>query len=419
MVTHTNITATLLAGLAALPAPVGGASKPTAEGAGIAPLLQDITLFEPEDGDPAFKKTSNERYGTQWAVDAAYAFWGVHNALPGTRHKNNYALLHAQVNQRLADSRSGGTWLRAEWSGSWALDHATRAAERRGQDFVSGLGLGTEGHADMYGEAGFFIPELALMHFFAGGRACVLGGMVNLSNYFDAVGIANDSFAGCTNTGFVNSTLLPLADSNLGGVLMWQFGSSGYAQLAAAGTGCERGHDPFRHAGYTHSGGGYCVVGEYGHVFAEGAATLRFTPFYEQVALETDAGTRHRSRTGFAASLEYTPCEPLTVYARAGLATHQALGGTAEFSCGARWAPFAARAGDFIGLSYGLFRHRKADESGEPPAHAREQVLELMYNWQLTRHLKVVPHYQYIHDPAYRRDTRHASVFGVQTVLSF
>ncbi len=107
-------------------------SKPQAEG-GAHGLLQDINMFISEDGAPAFKQRANERYGTQWAVDAAYAFWGTHNALPDTRHKNNYALLHAQLNQRLiADERNGGTWLRAEFSGSWAQDSATRSDERRG-----------------------------------------------------------------------------------------------------------------------------------------------------------------------------------------------------------------------------------------------------------------------------------------------
>ncbi len=405
----TNIIATALAGLLALPATASEDSKPQAgERSGI---LRDINMFTPEPGAPAFKRKAHECYGTQWAVDMAYAFWGTHNALPGTRHKNNYALLHAQVNQRLIeDARNGGTWLRAEFSGSWALDAATRSAERNGRDFVSGIGLGTEGHADIYGANGFFIPELALMHYGLGGRACVIAGMVNLTNYFDAVGIANDSFASFTNTGFVNSTILPLVDSNLAAMVQYEASPGSYLMAAASRTGCEMGDNPFHPAT-----DGYCLVAEYGHMFAEGAATWRFTPFYENV----EHNGRDRSRTGFATSIEYTPCEPLTLFARAGLATHQALGGTAEFSCGATLAPFCSREADFFGLSYGVFKHRHSVETGEPAAHKREHVLELMYNWQLHPHIKVVPHLQYIHNPAYREDTNHATIFGVQTVFSF
>lgn len=54
------------------------------------------------------------------------------------------------------------------------------------------------------------------MQYFAGKRACLIAGMVNLTNYFDAVSIANDSFSSFTNDGFVNSTILPLMDSNIG-----------------------------------------------------------------------------------------------------------------------------------------------------------------------------------------------------------
>ncbi len=157
------------------------------------------------------------------------------------------------------------------------------------------------------------------------------------------MGIANDSFASFTNTGFVNSTILPLVDSNLGAIFQYVPGDDSYA-----------------------------LVLEYGRV-------------------------------------EYTPWD----------ATHQNLGGTAEYSCGATFKPFSAREDDFIGLSYGLFKHRNSTEKEEPTAHNREHVLELMYNFQLNDHVKIVPHYQYIHHPAYRADISHASLFGLQTVISF
>ncbi len=402
-----NIIAAVLAGLLVnVPATAGEDSKPQA-----GDILQDINMFIPEEGDPAFKTTANERYGTQWAVDAAYGFWGTHNALPGTRHKNNYALLHAQLNQRLIeDSVNGGTWLRVEFSGSWALDAAPRAAARRGSGLADGLEGGTEGHADMLGANDFFMPELALMHYFHGRRACIIAGMVNLTNYFDAVGIANDSFASFTNTGFVNSTILPLVDSNLAALVQWELNSNSYVMAAVSRTGAEMGDNPFSPAT-----NGYCLVAEYGHSFADGSTTLRLTPFYESV----EYNGRNRSRTGFAASIEYSPCEPLTLYARAGLATHQNLGSAAEFSCGATLAPFSCREDDFIGLSYGVFKHRNSAETDEATAHHREHVLELMYNLQLCRHVKLVPHYQFIRNPAYRADASHASVFGLQTVFSF
>ncbi len=400
-----NIIAFALAGLVSLPTTASEASKPSAGGA-VSPLLQDINMFTPEDGAPAFKQEANERWGTQWTADAAYGFWGSHNAHPGTNNHNHYALLHAQLNQRLI----GNTWLRAEVSGSWALDDATRRADRGGFGFISGIEGGTEGHADMYGSNGFFMPELALMQYFHGGRACVIAGLVNLTNYFDAVGIANDSFSNFVNTGFVNSSILPLADSNLGAVFQYAPDSQRYFMAAVSRTGCEMGYNPFRS-----DSDGYAIVAEYGQLLADGSATLRLTPFYENV---DEAEGRH-DRCGIAASIEYSPCEALTLYARAGVATKQALGGTAEFSCGATLRPCSHREDDFLGLSYGLFKHRNSDEHDSPTEHNREHVVELMYSFQLCEQVKIVPHFQYIHNPAYRADTDHAGIFGVQTVLAF
>ena len=65
----TNIIAMALVGLAALPVIAADDSKPTA-----GELLQGINMFTPEEGDPACKITANEKYGTQWYVDAAYGY---------------------------------------------------------------------------------------------------------------------------------------------------------------------------------------------------------------------------------------------------------------------------------------------------------------------------------------------------------
>ena len=149
-------------------------------------------------------------------------------------------------------------------------------------------------------------PEVALMQYFAGKRACLIAGMVNLTNYFDAVSIANDSFSSFTNDGFVNSTILPLVDSNIGGILQVELNRNNYMMVAVSRTGCDSGYNPFN-SDYCD---GYAVVGEYGHIFADGAATLRINPFYTSTDVDMDDGTgeRRRQNAGLVASIEYTPC---------------------------------------------------------------------------------------------------------------
>lgn len=42
-----------------------------------------------------------------------------------------------------------------------------------------------------------------------------------------------------------------------------------------------------------------------------------------------------------------------------------------------------------------------------------------MYSLQVNDYFKLVPHFQYIHNPAYRDDCRDETLIGVQGVLSF
>ena len=105
MKAHKNIIATALAGLMALPVMAGEASEPTA-----GELLQGINMFTPEEGDPDYKIKAHERYGTEWYVDTAYAYWQPHKAISGTNLHNHFFLLHAALNQRLIqDEVNGGT----------------------------------------------------------------------------------------------------------------------------------------------------------------------------------------------------------------------------------------------------------------------------------------------------------------------
>ena len=301
-----NIIAMALTSLMALPV-IAQDSTPA-----VGDILQGINMFTPEEGDPAYKVKANEKYGTQWGVDMAYGLWNTEKVSDVKRH-NNLALLHAQLNQRLIeDKANGGTWLRVEFSGSWGLD---RESAQSDTFFTEAYATASGLHADAMGPHEGIFPEVALMQYFAGKRACLIAGMVNLTNYFDAVSIANDSFSSFTNDGFVNSTILPLVDSNIGGILQVELNRNNYMMVAVSRTGCDSGYNPFN-SDYCD---GYAVVGEYGHIFADGAATLRINPFYTSTDVDMDDGTgeRRRQNAGLVASIEYTPCDPLTIYSRA------------------------------------------------------------------------------------------------------
>lgn len=388
-----------LAGLAALPVIAGEASEPTA-----GDILQGINMFTPEEGDPAYKVKANEQYGTQWAVDMAYGFWHSNNTAPGVHNKANLFLVHAQLNQRLIeDNVNGGTWLRVEFSGSWGLDSNSAQTNRM---FTEGFGSVTGAHADIYGGHDGVLPEVALMQYFNNKRTCVIAGMVNLTNYFDAVGIANDSFSSFTNDGFINSSVLGLPDANLGVVLQHEIDSVSYAMFAASSEATGYGDNPFKF----HGNDSFLLVGEYGRMMLDGSTTVRLNPFYRYID-NMDGTSNHNF--GLAGSIEYVVNDYLTVYSRAGWSARQDAGNGFDFSCGANVKVLPSREDDFLGVALGVFK------GTSPVANDREYVAEAMYSLQLNDYFKLVPHIQYISKPAYDPDNSDAVLIGVQGVFSF
>lgn len=366
-------------------------------------LLESINMFTPEEGDPAYKVTANEKYGTQWYADLAYAYWHSKNALSGYNNNANMALVHAVLNQRIIeDSTNGGTWVRFEFSGSWGLDRSSAKSDRV---FADGFYTANYPHFDIYGAHDGVIPELSLMHYFAGKRACIVAGMVNMANYFDCVSIANDTFANFVNGGFVNSSVLALPDANLGAIVQAEINSRSYGMIGFSREATGYGDNPF-----STSDGSFLLIAEYGRQFLDGAATLRFTPFFRHIDERDDTSS---TNFGLAASIEYSVSDELTVYARTGLGYKQELGNAFDFSCGANIKLIPSREDDFLGLAMGVFK------GCAPTEQNRELVFEAMYSYQVNDYFKIVPHLQYIANPAYDAENSDAVLMGVQGIFSF
>lgn len=392
---RTHILALAMAGLMTTPAFAQEADTPGAQ-------LEYINMLTPEEGDPAYKISANEKYGTQWAVDMAYGYWHSKNTRSDYNNNAHLALFYALLNQRIIeDSVNGGTWIRAEFCGTWGLDHRSAKSD---SFFTDGFGTYSYVHSDAMGAHDGALTELTLMHYFAGKRACIIGGMVNLTNYFDTVGIANDSYSSFVNDGFVNSSVLGLTCANAGAILQVELDPKSYGMLGFSRTDARTGYNPF-----TDGGSGYMLIGEYGRNIWDDAATIRLTPFYRQIDEE---GTKH-SNFGLAASIEYTICDDLTVYARSGYAFKEQFGASFDFSCGANVRLCPTREDDFLGVAVGVI------EAQEPCDNEREIIAEAMYSFQLNDYFKIIPHVQYIAQPAYDPESSEEIIVGVQGVFSF
>ncbi len=416
------ITSFALAGLAAVPVVAGAESAPCCSSRPGA-LLQKMDLLTPDCTAPAYKVKANKKVGSQWHVDLAYGYFNVHDTELGKDTNFNLGLLHGHVNQRLIqDDKNGGTWLHVEFIGSWGVEKET---VHRVQDYPNLIGSVTSPHRDVVGPHDFYFPEVSIKHFFNGKKAAIVAGMVKFSDYFDSVGIANDTYTSFTNSGFCNSTVLPLIDSNVGALAQVQIGKRNYLMAGVTRTGTAPGGDPFNSNDNT----GYTVMGEWGHYFDEGKGVFKITPFFTSIdepdAVDNGGGTKHRRNGGAVASVQYDITDYLTVFIRGGAAAKQSLGNAAELTGGLRAKIIPSRKNDYLGIAYGVFKGQNGGmievDGGKQEIrteHNRETVLEAYYNLQLGRYFRVMPHIQYIKNPAYSTNSD-SVVFGVQGVFSF
>ena len=256
-----HIMSIALAGLAAMPAVAQAgtqagtqAKEPCCQQDS---LLQKMDLLNPACDAPQYKIKANQKLGTQWHIDLAYGTYVLHRSAFGDHVAPNYALIHGNLNQRIIkDDVNGGTWLHAEFLGSWGLEKdAVRVAKGNP---LGPLGSVTRSHAELVGPSDFYFPEISVKHFFNGKKAAIIAGTLRLSDYFDVVGIASDTYTSFMNSGFWHSTVLPFVDSNVGAIVQVQLGKKDYVMAGVSRTGTEPGYDPINS-----DGDGYVVMGEW------------------------------------------------------------------------------------------------------------------------------------------------------------
>lgn len=393
-----------LAGLAAMPVVAQAETQPCCE----QNLLQKMDLLTPACDAPSYKVKANQKTGTQWHVDMAYGVNVLHRYEGGEHVAPNYALIHGHLNQRIIqDDVNGGTWLHAEFLGSWGLEKdAVRVAKG------NPLGSVTSSHADLVGPRDFYFPEISVKHFFNGKKAAIIAGTLRLGDYFDVVGIASDTYTSFMNSGFWHSTVLPFVDSNVGAIVQVQLGKKDYVVAGVSRTGTEPGYDPINS-----DGTGYTVMGEWGHYFKQGKGVVKVTPFFTMFDVDTTEGEIERHRNaGVVGSVQYTINDYLTVFVRGGVAAKQQYGNAAELTGGLRAKLIPSRKDDYLGIAYGVFKGKNDGE--EEYYNGRETVLEAYYNLQVNKYFRLMPHIQYIHNPAYSNNND-SVVASFQGVFSF
>ncbi len=355
----------------------------------------------------------------QFLLEQAYSRTWTGHAADGTPSGQNWYKIHAQMGLNLIRSdRHQGTWIKAELSGSTALDPDTRASS-----LDDAFGSLSSVDCDIFGDDFYYLPEVLLSQGFANGKGVFMAGVINQTNYIDANSYANTTFGQFTAGPFVNNLVLPLGESNFGFLVQWQFNDHWFAQLGGNMMDVEGGENPFKHT----NGKSFNLIGEIGwtheDAFGIGQGTYRLEPFLFHANGENEAGIAVNFEQDLGKS-------PFAVFFRAGWssaesgnpggAVAQVSGGLIikkpiELLTGLREAD-----GNYLGLAVAVVKPESSilEEEGVKP-HNRETTFQCLYAYSVTPYFMIQPSFMVTKNPAMRTDTDIATGFSLQGILTF
>lgn len=371
-------------------------------------FLQNVNLYYPDESDYRLKREADKNLGLQWNIDTAYTLWHSENSFTdGGSNTNNYLLFRVRVAQQLIEDKiNGGTWIRIEANASRGLDSANIRTE---EDFLNSFENGSRVHDDIIGPQSTLLSEFVLMHYMNRARVCLSAGIVHHMNFFDAVSISNDSFFSFNNAGFVNSSVLPLVSGNLGIVLQMELNKKNYLMFSFAKNNTAAGQNPF------HWGRGYVIIGEWGHSKIDDKLIMRLNPFLQALEGGSDGNNKTAYNVGITASAEYAPSQLHSYFVRVGYGAKQSLGPSGELSFGSNIKFTPSQPDNFLGIAYGFFKPIGSSDI----VNKHEEILELMYSFQINDYFKIIPHIQFIRKPARNPNKKNQLLLSMQGVLSF
>ena len=368
-------------------------------------FFYDGGLMLPGADAPEYKKQLFDKTGTSFAAELGLGFWAIDNQMVGYNSNNYIAKVWARIDQRLIkDEVNGGTWLRADFMGSWGLDDETADADNF---FDGGFGSATWHNTDLFGPRNFYLLNLTLKQYFANKRVCVNGGIIWMSQYFDRI-----SHARFANDAFEKSPVLPLVWQAPGAVVQWEVNEDNFATLALVGTGVPGGQNPYNFDNTR----GYAVVGEWGREFSEDKGIWRVAPFFTcEDGAHYSGKDKERTAYGLMTGVEYQLNDEAKVYGRLALASSDYTRCRQEAMVGTTLRIIPSRPDDYLGVGFGIY---KGSDEGRKLENAYEKVLEFTYNIKLNKYFTIAPYYQVYFTPAYR-DVSTVSATGIQAHFSF
>ncbi|MDR4507844.1 MAG: carbohydrate porin [Candidatus Brocadiaceae bacterium] len=264
-------------------------------------------------------------------------------------------------------------------------------------DSFSGLNDDSGSFQDDDGLDRISVREVWLQSLLLDQRLKLVGGKIDLTNYFDSNAIANDETSQFITSAFVNNPTMEVPENGPGLVAFfdtergWNFG---LGLQSADNSGSDITDDMY-------------AIGEIGY------RSHKFFGLVGNYRLWGRINGGRDDNAGFGASMDQNLSTRLTAFARYG--ANEADSGDAEvasaWSLGARYrSPFFSRVNDEIALAFGMLDSVGGDE---------ESATELYYKFQLNDHFAITPNVQALFDPRGIGSEDTVMLAGIRTQIEF
>ncbi|MFQ5714700.1 MAG: carbohydrate porin [Candidatus Scalinduaceae bacterium] len=241
------------------------------------------------------------------------------------------------------------------------------------------------------------VREVWLQSFLLDERLRLVGGKIDLTNYFDSNTVANDETTQFITSAFVNNPTLEVPVNGPGLLAFFDTRRGftiglGLQSLDNSGTNI------------TDDIYGIAEIGYRSHFFFKQEGNYRLWG-------RTKGGMEDNN--GFGVSIDQNLSTRLTAFARYGANESEVNDATiaSAWSAGLRFrSPFFSRVNDEIAFAFGMLDIVGGDE---------ESAAELYYKFQVNDHFAITPSFQVVFDPAGKGSNDTASVIGIRTQLEF
>jgi porin len=349
--------------------------------------------------------------GFRYSLQQSFTFASLSNVKQGESTLSYYTF---DLKSKLAvfDAPADGT---AGWISSQIEAKNGLGSAGENQDAKSNLGTLTDPTSIWSKQNGFRVPELAWQQSARNGEIVLVSGMVSQQNYLDDNAYANSGRSKFMNSALVNSQVLPLAEYNFGFNLQWQPAEDWYVMLGGSAGNAPAGSVPWTDFTWNN----WSLPMELGYAprdfLGMGPGIYRVQPFVAGMDGTTGGGL------GFDLQQKLGADTPFGWFGRFGFGDAKvSAGAAAQIGTGlVMQGPFKhllldRTSNDLLGM--GFVWSQPADTT-QPVYHENEYVWETVYTLQLSPTIKIQPDFQMIWDPAFHRDTSHATVFQLQLVI--